>query len=153
MDAPPQRARLHAPLHHLCKNARRLVYFLFTRLREHSWEAQGTVAYDAEGKRGRLIGVTHDITELRDDAAALSRSEEKYRSLFNAIDEGVCVIEVLFDAHNKPVDYKFVDINPMFENQTGLVDAKGKTARELLPDLEQRWFDIYGSVALTGKTV
>ena len=35
--------------------------------------------------------------------------------------------------------------------QTGLVQAAGKTARELLPELENYWFEVYGKVALTGE--
>jgi PAS domain S-box-containing protein len=86
-------------------------------------------------------------------ATVLRQSEEKYRSLFTSIDEGFCVVEMIFDKNDRPVDYRFVDTNPMFETQTGLPDAKGKTARQLLPDLEQTWFDIYGEVARTGKAV
>ncbi len=52
-----------------------------------------------------------------------------------------------------PVDYRFVEINPAFEAQTGLVDAQGKWMRELAPNHEQHWFDIYGGVALSGEPV
>lgn len=50
-----------------------------------------------------------------------------------------------------PVDFRFLEINPIFEEQTGLVDAEGRTARELVPDLDVFWFDVYGEVALSGK--
>src|SRR5688572_28125849 len=39
----------------------------------------------------------------------------------------------------------------MFEQQTGLHNAAGRTALELVPDLEKFWFDVYGRVALTGE--
>ena len=54
---------------------------------------------------------------------ALRRSESQYRTLFDSIDEGFCVIEVLFDEGGKPVDYVFLEANPAFERQTGLVNA------------------------------
>jgi PAS domain S-box-containing protein len=60
---------------------------------------------------------------------------------------------MIFEAANRPVDYRFLEINPMFEKQTGLKDAMGKTARELVPDLEALWFEIYGKVALTGEPI
>jgi PAS domain S-box-containing protein len=82
-----------------------------------------------------------------------TRHEESYRMLFESIDEGFCIIEMLFDENHAPVDYRFLEINPAFERQTGLVDAIGKTARQLLPDLEEHWFEIYGKVALTGEPV
>lgn len=83
---------------------------------------------------------------------AVRASEEQYQMLFNSMDEGFCTIEVIFDENDKPVDYRFLEINPAFEKQTGLKDAKGKLMRELAPDHEQHWFDIYGKIALTGES-
>jgi PAS domain S-box-containing protein len=79
-------------------------------------------------------------------------AEAKYRQLFETLIEGFCTIEVIFDAHGKPVDYRFLEINPAFERQTGLRDAEGKRMRELAPDHEQHWFDIYGRIATTGES-
>jgi PAS domain S-box-containing protein len=78
-------------------------------------------------------------------------SEEKYRQLFDTLIEGFCTIEVIFDAAGKPVDYRFLEINPAFEKQTGLRDAQGKRMRELAPNHEEHWFQIYGNIALTGE--
>ena len=78
-------------------------------------------------------------------------AEARYRQLFDTLIEGFCTIEVLFDAHGKPVDYRFLEINPAFERQTGLRNAEGKRMRELAPNHEQHWFDIYGKIALTGE--
>ncbi len=82
---------------------------------------------------------------------ALQDSEKRYRNLFNAMNEGFCVIEVLFDADGKPEDYRFLEVNEAFERQTGLHDAVGKRMRELAPDHEAYWFENYGRIALTGK--
>ena len=59
-------------------------------------------------------------------AVMLRESEEQYHNLFNMMDEGFCVIEMIFDAEDRPVDYRFLEINAAFEKQTGLHDAKGK---------------------------
>jgi PAS domain S-box-containing protein len=67
------------------------------------------------------------------------------------MDQGFCIIDVLFDAAGRPVDYRFVESNPVFAAQTGLSDVVGKTARQLVPDLEAHWFAFYGKVALTGE--
>ncbi len=85
--------------------------------------------------------------------SALHQSEARYRVLFKTMEDGFCVIEVIFDAEKTPVDYRFVELNPAFERHTGLREAAGKTARQLLPELEEHWFQIYGSVALTGEPV
>ena len=91
--------------------------------------------------------------EGRQNQQKLRASEQRYRSLFESIDEGFCIVKVLFDEAGRPSDYRFCDLNPSFQNQTGLVDAVGKTMRELAPDHESHWFEIYGQVAATGVPV
>src|SRR5687768_5200787 len=78
-------------------------------------------------------------------------SEDRYRTVFEAIDVGFCIIEVLFDDAGRPVDYRFDEVNPAFVEQTGLDNAIGRTIRELAPAHETHWFEIYGRVALTGE--
>ncbi len=82
---------------------------------------------------------------------ALLESEKRYRNLFNTMNEGFCIIEVLFDANGKPEDYRFLEVNAAFEMQTGMQDAVGKRMRELAPEHESYWFEIYGNIALTGE--
>lgn len=76
--------------------------------------------------------------------------EEKYYALFNSMNQGFCICEMLVDEDGKPYDYRFLEVNPLFEGHTGLKGAAGKTALELLPNLESHWIEIYGQVALTG---
>ena len=93
-------------------------------------------------------------TEQRTSAHdALQTSDERYHSLFNSLDAGFCVIDLAFDDSGKPTDYRFVEVNDAFALQTGLSDATGKWMRQLVPDHEQHWFDIYGKVATTGEPV
>jgi PAS domain S-box-containing protein len=103
---------------------------------------------------GRIQGYVAsfiNITERKEAEATLKKSEKRYSTLFNAIDEGFCIIEVLFDEQGEPVDYRFLEINPVFERHTGLVDAQGKRVRELIPKHDAHWFEIYGRIALTGE--
>jgi PAS domain S-box-containing protein len=79
------------------------------------------------------------------------RAEGKYRLLFDSIDEGFCTIEMIFDESGKPIDYRFLEVNPSFEKQTGIKNARGKRMREIAPEHEEHWFQIYGKIALTGQ--
>jgi PAS domain S-box-containing protein len=86
-------------------------------------------------------------------ARQLKSSEARYQSLFNSLDDGFCVIEVLFDEHGTAFDYRFLEINPAFERQSGLVNARGKTMRDFVPEHNGQRFGIYGRVAQTGEPI
>ena len=103
---------------------------------------------------GAIIGsvvVGRDITEQKRAQEALRKSETLYHGLFDSMDEGFCIIEVLFDSGNRPIDFRLLEVNASYEKQTGIPNPLGKTMREIAPDLEQYWFEIYGKVALTGE--
>lgn len=109
-------------------------------------------------QRRLIVAHAERTTELRDEVAerkeaqaALQVSDDRYRSLFNSLDAGFCVVELKFDDSGAPRDYRFVEVNDAFIQQTGLKGATGNWMRDLAPDHEQHWFDIYGKVALTGE--
>jgi PAS domain S-box-containing protein len=93
------------------------------------------------------------IADRRQDEQALRESEAKYRNLFETMTEGFALHEIVLDASGKPVDYRFLDINPAFERLTGLDRAKiiGRLMTEILPGNDPVWIERYGKVALTGK--
>ncbi|MGD0892691.1 MAG: DUF4118 domain-containing protein, partial [Terracidiphilus sp.] len=82
---------------------------------------------------------------------ALRATEALFRTLFNSMEEGFCVIEVIFDANQTPLDYRFLEANPAFEKQTGMPNPVGRTMREFAPELEDYWCQLFGNVALTGE--
>lgn len=111
----------------------------------------GFAIHDATGAVHRVAGIAHDMTDQKQAAEALQQSEERYRTLFESMDQGFCTIEVLFDDDDRAIDYVFLEMNPAFARHTGLVDALGQRVRALLPTHEDYWFRIYGEVARTGE--
>jgi PAS domain S-box-containing protein len=96
-----------------------------------------------------IIYLTHVMKKAN---LQLRESQEKYRGLFDSIDEGFCVIELLFDNADNPIDYRFLEVNRVFEKQTGISNAVGRRMRDIAPAHEEHWYQIYGRVALTGES-
>ncbi|MBA3771604.1 MAG: response regulator [Ramlibacter sp.] len=116
-------------------------------------ELTGVLQPTDNGSPRRILGTAADITERKRADEELRRSEERYRALFDSIDEGFCIIEMLFDESGQPVDYRFIEMNPAFAKHTDLPDAAGKSVRELVPGHDRHWFQMYGQVARTGDAV
>lgn len=110
--------------------------------------------FDSDGKVTAAITIFDDVTTMMEYEDKLKKSEEKYRYLFDAIDKGFAILEVMFDKENNPLDYKIVELNPAYEKQTGLLrkDVLGKTASQLHFDPEKFWVKKFGRVAVTGES-
>lgn len=82
-------------------------------------------------------------------------TEKRYSGLFNSMLDGFALHEIITDKKGRAVDYRFLEVNGAFEKLTGLVRSHilGKTAREVLPGLDQSWLERYGKVALEGAPV
>ena len=94
---------------------------------------------------------TWDTVERARVKAERQESEVKYRTLFDSVDEGFCVIELMFDEAGQALDYTFVEANPVVEAQVGQGHLIGRRIREVAPQIESFWLEAFGRIALTGN--
>ncbi|MFX1322659.1 MAG: PAS domain S-box protein [Promethearchaeota archaeon] len=124
---------------------KKLIYF----------EGSVDLLYDSKGNKVGFYGLVRDITKRKIAEKKLKRSEEKYRSLFENMNAGFALHEVIVDDNNKPVDYRYIEVNPAFERLTGMKkeDLIGRTVIEAIPGTENDpadWIGKFGNVGLTG---
>ncbi|MFC6769126.1 ATP-binding protein [Natrinema soli] len=115
--------------------------------------SRGEVEYDASGEPVRMHGAVTDITERKQREQRLEDSEERYRDLFTSMSEGYCVIERVDTIPAEPIDFRYIEANPAFEEHTGLTDVVGETIREAVPGAEREWFETYTTVVETEEPV
>lgn len=152
---PPELRREEDVILRRLKRGERMDHFETERLRKGGERLHVSLTVSPiRNADGEIIGgskIVRDVTEKRRVAEALRESEEKYRTLFRSIDEGFCVVQMIFDANERPIDYLFLEVNPAFEKQTGIQNAIGRRMRDIAAGHESKWFEVYGRVALTGE--
>jgi PAS domain S-box-containing protein len=107
--------------------------------------------------KGKMVRVVEfrDITERKESEEARQKSENKYHALFENNMNSIVITEMIEDENGYPIDYVFLEVNPVFEKETGLKakDIIGKRATEVYQGIEKRentFLDLHRNVALTG---
>ncbi len=108
-------------------------------------ELAGDLSFGIASIRGRRAQAEAEL-ELR-------ASEQRYRTLFESMDEGFAVCETIFDGAGKPSDFRFLTVNPAFSRLTGLPLERvvGRRAKELMQSLEPSWLETCGRVLQSGQ--
>jgi PAS domain S-box-containing protein len=149
---PDDKARSEAIF--LQANAAQESFRIEYRLRRHDgvyrWSIDAaSPRFGDDGTFLGYIGSVIDIDERREVEDALRVSEERYRTLFQNIDAGFCVVEVDLEGE---IDYRVVEANPAFYRHTGFPEViLDQWLRQAAPALEEHWYRIYGGVARTGQ--
>ena len=102
-----------------------------------------------ENEQGFAL-ITIDITERKQAELALLEQQNQLWSVFTSIDEGFCLCEVIFDDEDRPVNWRYLAVNPQFEEMSGISDPVGKTILELVPDFELEWIVKFGNLSTNG---
>ena len=114
---------------------------------------RGDVERDAGGAPVRVLGLVRDVTEEHRAREALAHSEERYRTLFNSIDEGFCIIEFFDGPHGPFGDYVHVEANPAYALHAGIPNVVGQKLREMVGREADDWAERYGGVLRTGVPI
>ncbi|HVG14655.1 MAG TPA: PAS domain-containing protein, partial [Chitinophagaceae bacterium] len=126
---------------------------------ERYWQAENKPVFSADSEVAFILQTTEELTaqikgkEREFHLKQINKaSEDKYRGLFDSIEQGFCTITIKYDEEDKPLDYQFIEVSPSFEQQTGIIDAAGKWMRDIAADQDEFWFETYGRIAKDRKS-
>jgi PAS domain S-box-containing protein len=124
-----------------------LVPFTHHGKRVDMWWTYGFSPIEDESGVHGVLAICSDVTEAHRHTVEV---EESYQALVASMDYGFCVLDVVFDDAGNAVDYRYLETNPAFEKQSGIAGAKGRSIKEMVPDIEDFWVRAYGEVVRTG---
>ena len=109
---------------------------------------------ELESENARLQALfTADAGRRARAETALAESEERYRTLFNSIDEGFCIIEFFDGPHGPLSDYIHIEANPAYALHAGIPNVVGQKVREMVPNEADGWVELYGDVLRSGAPI
>ena len=117
------------------------------RIKNYKWLVVNAIPqFNKAGEKPYQVFVTlQDITDRK-------QAEQQYQILFHKMLDGFALHEIICNDEGRPIDYRFLAVNPAFERLTQLnaENLVGKTVLEVMPNTEPYWIEKYGQVALTG---
>ncbi|MET0532848.1 MAG: PAS domain-containing protein [Steroidobacter sp.] len=131
----------------LLKNGRFLAAFYADQMEPRLWTD------DDEAIVREVAERTWAAMERAHTDLALAESERRYRALFNAMDEGFCIIEFIDGPHGPLSDYVHIEANPAYAVHAGITNVVGQKVRAMVGAEAQGWIDLYASVLHTGRPI
>lgn len=102
-----------------------------------------TVASPVSENNHKEMGAHQDFDSLKNE----------YENLINSLDEGFCVVEMIYTEKGEPYDYLYMKANPAFQKHVDFKNVVGKTVRELVEQPNQKWLESFTRVAETGEPI
>src|SRR4029453_7501834 len=84
------------------------------------------------------------MTHAPDSKAHRLAAVARYRAVFDAIDDGFCIIEFFDGPHGPLSDYVHIEANPAYAVHAGIPNVVGQKLREMVPDEADGWAELYG---------
>jgi len=138
------RAWVNAPL---MKEGTLTGYFTVTQSTPREWTETEIAMIEETAER------TWAAVERARAEEALQANEEKYRLLFEEMDEGFAINELVRDADGQVCDVRYTELNDAVEDLTGVsrTDAEGRLASDVFPGQGDEFFETFERVAETGE--
>lgn len=110
---------------------------------------------DETGKVAGVLWALRETTTQVLTERALRESEERYRTLFEEMDEGFALCELVRDAVGHAVDFRYVELNPTLKRHAGIdpETLRGRLATEAFPDRDPWYVETYARVVESGQSV
>lgn len=118
------------------------------------FEVSYTPVKSPDGKIASILGMAIDITERKQVEDALKENEQRFRTLFESMAEGVALHELVFNEEGTPVNYRILEVNPSYTLHTGIDHRTSKNllATDLYGTTTPPYFEEFTAVALTGQS-
>ncbi|MFD0976858.1 ATP-binding protein [Salinimicrobium gaetbulicola] len=77
----------------------------------------------------------------------------EYDNLISSLDEGFCMVDMIYNLEGEPIDYLYAKTNESFINHIKYHNIEGRTMREVVPYPQSKLIAAFSKVAKTGKPV
>ena len=110
-------------------------------------------------KKPKYEDLEQQILQLQNDLEsrnlAINESEDKFRMYFNYLTEAITLHKMITDEKGNIIDFTYEELNPAREKLINIsfAELKGKTVRQVNPDIEDFIFEKFGATAKTGEPV
>ena len=105
----------------------------------------------SSGEKNNIGWVFYDMTEIVESEKAIEREKEKYKHLFQNMNCGFAMTEVIFNEKDLPIDLRYITVNSEFEKITGLKKSQveGRSIKDSsdTPQEDQFWIEFAAKTA------